>query len=173
MWPITEKKQGREFKTLTHNLLAKLEKDSHLPLGTVRLSHLQSASGERYVIPFLLIQSSCALKKAVLAQCLATSRFNGLHHHFAIQIGPIGISPFRKNFSSSASFSISPFNLQANRLTGSFSFNFVSHFSYYSPFFRFFGLIHFITPHTPSTSSFGYKMSLDCVLCYGTCRHMR
>lgn len=48
MWPIVDKKQSRDFKTTCHSLLAKLEKDSNLPSGIVRLSHLHSASGERY-----------------------------------------------------------------------------------------------------------------------------
>ncbi|KAL6073756.1 hypothetical protein QOT17_004754 [Balamuthia mandrillaris] len=48
-WPIYDQKvQGRDFKKHSYTLLAQLEKEGKLPANTVRLSHLQTCSGERF-----------------------------------------------------------------------------------------------------------------------------
>jgi HAUS augmin-like complex subunit 6 len=48
IWPITDKKQAREFKALAHGFLVQLEKEGKLPPNTVRLSHLHTCSGDRF-----------------------------------------------------------------------------------------------------------------------------
>jgi hypothetical protein len=49
IWPIYDKNQAREFKRKAHEALQELERRGSLPANTVRLSHLQTSSGERFV----------------------------------------------------------------------------------------------------------------------------
>lgn len=49
VWPVHDKVQARDFKKLVFTLLQQLEKEDNLPPNTVRQSHIQTCSGERYI----------------------------------------------------------------------------------------------------------------------------
>eukprot|EP01117_Protostelium_nocturnum_P000058 TRINITY_DN1014_c0_g1_i1.p1 TRINITY_DN1014_c0_g1~~TRINITY_DN1014_c0_g1_i1.p1 ORF type:complete len:559 (-),score=121.56 TRINITY_DN1014_c0_g1_i1:1037-2713(-) len=69
VWPIHSKDQSRDFKKLLHNRLLSLEKPSldhsfhSLPPSSVRSSHFQTCSGERFI--FLLWQFSTLVVRVV------------------------------------------------------------------------------------------------------------
>eukprot|EP00698_Gefionella_okellyi_P021741 TRINITY_DN7116_c0_g1_i1.p1 TRINITY_DN7116_c0_g1~~TRINITY_DN7116_c0_g1_i1.p1 ORF type:complete len:326 (-),score=47.76 TRINITY_DN7116_c0_g1_i1:613-1590(-) len=50
IWPVYDKLQAQEFKKKVHDRIASLEQDGFLPRGTMRMSHLQTCCGERFVI---------------------------------------------------------------------------------------------------------------------------
>jgi hypothetical protein len=55
LWPISDKKQSRDFKAFANKFIVDLEKAGHIPNGTFRLSHLHTCSGDRFA-SFLVFQ---------------------------------------------------------------------------------------------------------------------
>lgn len=150
---------------MAHNFLAKLEKESHLPTGTVRLSHLQSASGERYVIRSHQIQQQSWPLSRPRGNIVATSRSNGLMVEFLYlwnyfsyyrTISLINCIPFLLLFPGS---SIPHLAQPASPLA--FHHFFFHSLSHPMP------CQHAISPLFLSSSS-----SIDSALCSGTCLHM-
>lgn len=50
VWPILDKKQASQFKSVVKDLLKKLENEGRLPQGTSRVSYLQTCHGEMCVL---------------------------------------------------------------------------------------------------------------------------
>jgi hypothetical protein len=61
VWPVHDKTQSRDFKKLVFTLLQQLEKEDHLPPNTIRQSHIQTCSGERYILHVLAAFASFLL----------------------------------------------------------------------------------------------------------------